>query len=335
LLFFRYIWKELSLGIDQLPANQTPRVKTSDELSRPESLDSLFRGIDAEKSKSIEVADQSAARVSGRRKMIDRRDSDGQSKLPLKEDRREADRRQKKPMPKTAAEKKLEQDELKLQQHRKKILLAGCEPVMSFNYDFLAMDDYPENSLVAAARRDRDYWLALCSVFASIFFFGLLGFVSAWIAGIACGLGFLSAIFAFSPVRRHFFSRPRLHDLLAKRKLVEFRALTHIRLLEGEDGLAWRCQKLHKYNANLSKKIFSGLYRFSKERQLLKVVRQRKHIRLYLLLMIEAQKAYKRLEKDYLENHFKHLEAGWDDNLSSQEAAKIEQALNMANPKSG
>lgn len=251
-------------------------------------------------------------------------------KLPASEDRREGDRRQKKPVPKSAAEKKQEQDELKLQQHRKKILLAGCEPVMSFNYDFLAMDDYPENSLVALARRDRDYWLVVCIVFASVFFFGLLGFVSAGVSGIAFGLSFLSAIFAFSPLRRHFFSRPPLRELLEKRKQIEFRALTHIRLLEGEDGLAWRCQKLHKYNSNLAKKIFSGLYRFSKEHQLLNVLRERRHIRLYLLLMIEAQKAYKRLEQDYLEHHFKHLEAGWDDRIEEQEASKLEQMLKNA-----
>ena len=311
-----------------MPANQTPRTASLEKRSQPESIDSLLQGIDADKTRQAGFGVQKASTSPARRKMVDRRDAGSQSKVALKEDRREADRRQKKPQATTATEKKQAQDELKLQQHRKKILLAGCEPVMSFNYDFLAMDDYPENALVAASRRDRDYWLAICSVSAAIFFFGLLGFVSPGIAGVACGLSFLSGIFAFSRFRRYFFTRPPLHELLAKRKQIEFRALTHIRLLEGKDGLAWRCQKLQKYNANLSKKIFSGLYRFSRERQLLKVVRHRKHIRLYLLLMIEAQKAYKRLEKDYLEHHFKHLEAGWDDRIESGEAVKLEQMLN-------
>lgn len=310
-----------------MPANQTPRVKSEQNFSQPESMASLFQSIDSDKQKKSSAT---TPQTSGRRKMVDRRDSSASSNLPVSEDRREGDRRQKKPVPKSSAEKKQEQDELKLQQHRKKILLAGCEPVMSLNYDFLAMDDYPENSVVAAARRDRDYWLVICSVFASVFFFGLLGFVSAGVSGIAFGLSFLSAIFAFSPLRKYFFSRPPLRELLAKRKEIEFRALSHIRLLEGKDGLAWRCQKLHKYNSNLAKKIFSGIYRFSRERQLLKVLRERKHIRLYLLLMIEAQKAYKRLEKDYLEHHFKHLEAGWDDRMDAQEAAKLEQMLNNA-----
>ena len=267
---------------------------------------------------------------SGRRKNIDRRDIE--KKETSVDERRQDDRRQKKRVPKSEAEKKQEQDEIKLQQHRKKILLAGCEPVMGFNYDYLAMDDYPENSLVAAARRDRDYWLVICSVFGSVFFFGLIGFISPGIAGVACGLGFLSAIFAFSPFRRYFFSRPHLHQLLAKRKEIEYRALSHIHLLEGKDGLAWRCKKLQKYNSNLSKKLFSGLYHYSKQRQLPNILREKKHIRLYLLLMIESQKAYKRLEKDYLESHFKNLESGLDDRIDDEQAKKIEQVLNVSKP---
>ena len=124
-----------------------------------------------------------------------------------------------------------------------------------------------------------------------------------------------------------------MHQLLARRKVIEFRALNHIRFLEGSDGLAWRCKKLQKYNSNLSKKIFSATYHYSKQRQLFNVVRQKKHIRLYLLLMIESQKAYKRLEKDYLEKHFKHLESGLDDRIDDAEADKIDQVLNVSNQK--
>ncbi len=314
-----------------MPAEQTPKLKSSGLASSPDSMNALFEDLDSRKlqqKKSIGASLEPS--VPARRKIIDRRDREAAKKIAPKDERREGDRRQKKPQSKTVAEKKSEQDELKLQQHRKKILLAGCEPVMGFNYDFLAMDDYPENALVAAARRDRDYWLAICGVLTSVFVFGLMGFVPAGIAGVSCGLTFISAIFAFSSFRRHFFSRPHLHVLLAKRKEIEFRALSHIRLLEGTDGLAWRCEKLKKYNSNLGQKIFHGIYRFSKEKQLLKVIRQKKHIRLYLMLMIEAQKAYKKLEKDYLENHFKHLEAGWDDRIDEQEASKLEQVLNAS-----
>ena len=307
-----------------MPSNQTPRVDTADKSLK-------FNGIDTASSTNQKKPLSSDAQLA-RRKTIDRRDG-GQDNTLADDDRREQDRRSKAPKLQTAAEKKEEQDELKLQQHRKKILLAGCEPVMGFNYDYLAMDDYPENALVSAARRDRDYWLTICCIFGAIFLFGLLGFVPPGIAGISCGFGVLSAFFAFSPIRRFFFNRPRLEDLLLKRKELEFRALNHVRFLEGKDGLAWRCAKLNKYNSNLSKKIFSGLFHYSKERQLLSLVRQKKHVRLYLLLMIESQKAYKRLEKDYLENHFKNIENGLDDRINSQEANKLEQMLNVPNKK--
>lgn len=296
-----------------------------------ELLGDVNKRVSQSKGSNSVSSNSSSPASSGRRKTIDRRDNDKNDEL--KDERRQESRRHKVRVPKSAAEIKQEHDEIKLQQHRKKILLAGCEPVMGFNYNFLAMDDYPENSLVSAARRDRDYWLVICTIFTSVFFFGLLGFIPPGIAGISCGLGFLSAIFAFSPFRRYFFSRPHLHQLLAKRKEIEFRALNHIRLLEGKDGLAWRCKKLQKYNSNLSKKIFFGVYRYSKERRLLNIVREKRHIRLYLLLMIESQKAYKRLEKDYLENHFNHLEDGWDDRIDRDEAGKIEQVLSASNQK--
>lgn len=312
-----------------MPSNQTTRADFSDKSPKLNNMNELLNDVDKRISKTQAAGNEISS--TGKRKTIDRREVGDKKKPNI--DRRQDDRRQKKIAPKSEVEKKQEKDELKLQQHRKKILLAGCEPVMGFNYNFLAMDDYPDNALVSAAKRDRDYWLSVCAIFGSVFFFGLLGFVSPGIAGIACGLGFLSAIFAFSPFRKHFFSRPHLHELMAKRKEIEFRALNHISLLEGKDGLAWRCKKLQKYNSNLSKNIFSGIFHYSKQRQLLNIVRQKKHIRLYLLLMIESQKAYKRLEKDYLEHHFNHLEEGWDDRIGETEADKIEQVLNVSNQK--
>ena len=164
-----------------------------------------------------------------------------------------------------------------------------------------------------------------------LFLFSLLGVLTAWVGGVGCGLAFLSAIFAFSPARRFFFSRPHLHDLLALRKRIEYTALHHVQYLEGRDGLAWRCAKLAKYNPNLKRPLFKGVYRYSKNKTLISYLHNRKTIRLYLLLMVEAQKAYQRLEKDYLENHFKHLDEGWDDRAVEGDAAKIKQSLNKGN----
>jgi len=268
-----------------------------------------------------------------RGKIVERREGDPNSPLSSR-DRRVSKNRRKSPEElksekKADKEKSETRSDIKLQQHRKKILLAGCEPVMGFNYDCLAMDDYPSNALVSSARRDRDYWLALCSVFGSAFLLGLLGLVPAWVSGAGCGLFLMSLVFAFTSFRKHFFERPPLHELLKLRKRIEFSALNHIHFLEGKDGLAWRCGKLAKYNSNLDRKLFSGLVEFSRERELFNVIKNKKHIRLYLLMMIESQKAYKRLQKQYLEQHFNHLDQGWDDTINDAEAEKLEQSLNI------
>ena len=264
---------------------------------------------------------QSSPKTNG--KIIERREKDPGSSNETRERRSQENRR--KQQAKTTDEQLSVRKDMKLQQHRRKILLAGCEPVMGFNYDCLAMDAYPSNALVAGARRDRDYWLVLCGLFGTTFILGVFGLVSAWFAGIGCGLFLLSLVFAFTSLRKLFFERPPLHELLNARKKIEFSALNHLHFLEGESGLAWRCEKLAKYNSNLKRNIFHGLFRYSKERHLLRIIKNKKHIRLYLLLMIESQKAYKRLQKDYLALHFKHMDQGWDDTISSAEAAKLEQ----------
>jgi len=280
---------------------------------------------------------ENRSKTPARRKTIDRRDEDSNEGSRMPERRSQKDRRthqsaDEKPETKapeiSEAEKQRqrerERNEMRIQQHRKKKLLAGCEPVMGLNYDCLAMDDYPENALVVAAKRDRDYWIFLTSVFATVFLLGLMNLLPAWIAASAGGLSLASALFAFSPARKHFFSRPPLRELLNQRKKIEFRALNHIHFLEGDDGLAWRCAKMAKYNRNLDRKLFTGLIQFSHQGRLAEVLRARKHIRLYLLFMIEAQKAYKRLQNDYLSNHFKNLDQGWDDNIEDSEAHRLE-----------
>ncbi len=299
------------------------RQKITNQTARPSS----------EVLQSVSQTAQPPTVTTGRRKNTDRREEggappSGQDERRQTDDRRgEAERQEQLKQQKQQEreqEKLKKQNEMRIQQHRKKKLLAGCEPVMGMNYDCLAMDDYPDNEIVVLARRDRDYWAAICSVFFLVFVIGLMGFVPAWLAASACGLAIISVVFAFSPLRTAFFTRPPLRHLLDKRKMLEFRALNHIHFLEGKDGLAWRCEKMQKYNTNLGRKLFQGLIRFSKEKSIMEVIKERKHIRLYLLFMIEAQKAYKRCQNDYLSNHFKNLNQGWDDSINDAEAARLE-----------
>ena len=312
-----------------MPQQQTKQA----EAAPKRSIDALLSDLKSKPSIS-EIAEKNdnataANRLHSRRKNIDRRDVSPLEARGSSERREQINRRTKKAIEKKNQTEILNQrKEMKVQQHRKKILLAGCEPLMGFNFNALALDDYPDNALVSGARHDRDSWLGICAVFTSVFFFGVIGFVPPWLSGTGAGLAFLSAIFAFTPFRSSFFSRPHLHVLLNERKKLEFTALSHIQLLEGRGGLAWRCSKLEKYNSNLKRRLFSGLFYYSKKRQLLDILKNKKHIRLYLLLMVESQKAYKRLEKDYLQHHFKHLDDGWDDRVSEDEALALERTLN-------
>lgn len=207
--------------------------------------------------------------------------------------------------------------ELKQQQRARKRLIADCQEVMNVNYDWLLLDDYPDNRTVAIAKRSRDYWLFLCCAEFIVFCAGVLELVPAWVGGSAFGLFFITYCFSFKSFRRFFTSEPTLGELLQKRKMLEFRALNHIKLLEGQDGLAWRCRRLAKYNGNLNRTLFQGVMDVSAQKRLFGVIKEKKHIRLYLQLMLEAEKAYKRVQKEYMKHHFNNLERGVDDTAES------------------
>ncbi len=211
--------------------------------------------------------------------------------------------------------------EMQSQQRTRKKLLADCQTLLNVNYEWLELDDYPDNRAVSLAKRTRDYWLFSCVVLLVFFLAGVLELVPAWLGGSAFGLLFITYCFSIKGFRRFFFKDPTLSELLKIRKQLEFRALNHIKLLEGQDGLAWRCRKLVKYNSNLGRRIFRGVMDVSAKKRLFGVIREKKHIRLYLQLMLEAEKAYKRLQSEFLKHHFKNLENGVDDMLSKQPLA--------------
>jgi len=208
------------------------------------------------------------------------------------------------------------------QQHIRKKLLAECQTLLNVNYEWLDLDDYPDNRSVALAKRNRDYWLFICSVEFVVFLGGVLELVPAWVGGTSFGLLFITVCFSIKSFRRFFTLEPTLSELLQARKKLEFRALNHIKLLEGQEGLAWKCRKLEKYNRNLERKIFKGVMDVSAQKRLFGVIKEKKHIRLYLQLMLEAEKAYKRLQADYLKIHFKNLEKGVDD-LAIEKSSQV------------
>ena len=130
------------------------------------SIDNLLDDIQQEQNSDARSPRSSGADGNvSRRRAGDRREAPVKKPRSTVERRLEDDRRAESAALRQTKQSLSElQAEQKLQQHRKKILLAGCEPVMGLNYNSLAMDDYPDNALVAEARRDRDYWIVVCSV---------------------------------------------------------------------------------------------------------------------------------------------------------------------------
>lgn len=265
--------------------------------------------------------DLSHSKPPSRRRIVDRRDPDNQPARSEEDRRTQADRRGNEPSDDSAVanksnreqEKLAKQREMRVQQRRKKKLIAACEPVTGMNFDVLAMDDYPDNQTVLRAKRERDFWLLSAAACMAGFAFGLIGLVPAIVGGVSVGFLLMCLLMAFTSLRKRLLDQPMYHELMQQRRVLEFQALSHIRFLEGTEGLAWRCEKMRQYNSNLERKLFKGMVEISRELRLLEVIRNRKQIRLYLLFMVEAQKAYQRLQQDYLQHHFKHLEEGWDD----------------------
>lgn len=204
-------------------------------------------------------------------------------------------------------------DEQKLQQQRKLSLIRDCEGVLLVNYDWLDMPNYPPNELLALARRHTEYVMLTSVIFIVIAILAVNEWVPAWVGGTAVGLFFLLLSVWFTRIRYLLISSPSYKDVMRERKKMEFRAIGHIKLLEGNQGLAAAVFKMAPYNSALSKPVFQMLIKYSRVNKLPSIIRSRAHIRLYLLYMLEAEKAYKRLKDDYFSTHRELQSIGVDD----------------------
>ena len=81
---------------------------------------------------------------------------------------------------------------------------------------------------------------------------------------------------------------------------MEFKALNHIKMLEGDRGLAWQCQRMRSYRPSLGDKRFERLVLLSQQRNLLKAMRTVAGIRMYLSYLLEAQQAFSLVKQDYM-----------------------------------
>lgn len=196
-------------------------------------------------------------------------------------------------------------------QRKLRRLLRQCERINLMDFNTLSLAGWPDNFTLNAARRRRDSWLLGATIAALVFLSGMTGFVPAWIAGGGFGAFVVILLMGFSPVRRLYSSKSSYLDLILYRQQLLRDARKHVAHLEGELGLIWQCNELAEFNPTLSSPRFSTLKHLSEHRRLAASLSKREHIRLYLIFMLEAEKAYERMQTVYFEEHQRAIDRGW------------------------
>ncbi|MEX2474361.1 hypothetical protein [Marinobacter sp.] len=189
------------------------------------------------------------------------------------------------------------------QQRKLRLMLKQCDRVLLLDFDLLAMPNWPDNYSLAVARRSRDVWLFCALVAAMVFLSGLTGFIPAWVAGGGFGAFVIILMLGVPTVRRIYTARPSYLDLVVKRQRMLRDARKHIDHLEGEEGLVWQCARMTDFNASLRSSRFSELLALSEHRALARNMTRREYIRLYLIYLLEAEKAYDRVQQAFFDGN--------------------------------
>ncbi|PHQ26644.1 hypothetical protein CLH62_03385 [Marinobacter guineae] len=198
-------------------------------------------------------------------------------------------------------------------QRKLRQMLRQCDRVLLMDFDLLAMNDWPDNYTLAEARRGRDLWVFSALLAAVVFLSGLTGFVPAWIAGGGFGAFVMILLLGIPAVRRIYTSKPSYLDLVVTRQRMLREARRHAAHLEGADGLIWQCAQMADFNPALRNPRFSHLLRLSEGRILSRQLTRREHVRMYLIYLLEAEKAYSRVQKAFFEGNQKAIDHGWQD----------------------
>ncbi|MBY6031776.1 hypothetical protein KUV59_01205 [Marinobacter daepoensis] len=196
-------------------------------------------------------------------------------------------------------------------QRKLRLMLRQCDRVLLMDFNLLAMSDWPDNYQMAAARRSRDLWVFSALLAASLFLSGLTGFVPAWMAGGGFGAFVIILLLGVPFVRRIYTSRPSYMDLVIRRQRMLRDARKHAQHLEGKDGLIWQCARMAEFNPVLRNTRFSELLQLSEQRVLPRYLTRREHVRLYLIYLLEAEKAYGKAQQAFFEGNQDAIDRGW------------------------
>ncbi|WP_020408781.1 hypothetical protein [Hahella ganghwensis] len=200
----------------------------------------------------------------------------------------------------SAEQRKQEWQKLKEKQVRLIQIIRECEPLEVLNYELLALKQYPDAVRILSAKRRRDLWLLADLLALGVFLIGWFGFFPAWVAGVAFGVLIALLSFAIPPIRHMFVKVPDHKELVEQKKAIEFRAISHIRMLEGSNGLAYQCQMMLPYRKSLGDKRYRRIVLLSRQKAIIKAMRSAAAIRLYLMYMLEAQQAFKVVKNEYM-----------------------------------
>ncbi|SFM18213.1 hypothetical protein [Marinobacter zhejiangensis] len=196
-------------------------------------------------------------------------------------------------------------------QRKLRLLLRQCDRVLLMDFNLLAMSSWPDNYAVAAARRRRDLWLFSATLTCLLFLSGMSGLVPAWVAGGGFGAFVIILLAGVPYIRRLYSDRASYLELILRRQRLMREARTHIAHLEGGSGLVWQCAQMREFNPRLGASRFKKLVSLSERRVLSRYCVRREHVRLYLIYMLEAEKAYRRLEQAFFDGNQAALDAGW------------------------
>ncbi|MCL1476739.1 MULTISPECIES: hypothetical protein [unclassified Marinobacter] len=193
-------------------------------------------------------------------------------------------------------------------QRQLRLIMRQCDRVLLADYDLLTMEQWPDNARISAARWCRDLWLLAVVIAAVLFIGGVLGVLPAWLGGTGFGAFVTTLLLALPPVRRVFSSRPSHRELMQQRRQMLRDARRHVAHLEGSDGLVWQCERMAAFNPALASHSFSRLREASEKHTLVRQLTERKYVRLYLFYLVEADKAYQRLQQVFLDSRQQELE---------------------------
>lgn len=204
-----------------------------------------------------------------------------------------------------------DQVQAEARQRQLRLMLSQCDRVLLMDFERLAMADWPDDFTLATAKRNRDLWLFSAVAAALLFLSGLTGFVPAWVAGTGFGAFVVVMLLGVPAVRRIYNAHPSYFDVIMKRRRMLSDARAHAAHLEGQEGLIWQCARMAEFNVALRNNRFNRLLRLSEQRVLPRYLTRREHVRLYLIYLLEAEKAYGRVQAAFFDGNQQALDRGW------------------------